>query len=308
MLGNFIQETTTAPGTSASVNLAGAPTGRVPFSSRFTTGQRCFYGMDDGTQAEAGYGTFTTGSPNTFSRDQVLWNSAGTTARLNFTGATKIYNDVPAERFVYMDSTSNVALPALLTVATGLTVSAGGANVTGGLSVSGTTTLTGNVTTNGSQVINFSSFGLVSVANATTAAAAAYLQVLATGTSLGTFIYGSGAGSQVGSITTNGSATSFNTTSDHRLKVVHGAADTGALIDAVPVHQAEMKHGHARPMFLAHELQAALPDAVRGEKDALDADGNPVWQTVDHGMLVPILWAEIRDLRRRLATLEGVRA
>ena len=38
--------------------------------------------------------------------------------------------------------------------------------------------------------------------------------------------------------------------------------------------------------FIAHELQAVVPQCVTGEKDAVDADGNPVYQGIDVSFLV----------------------
>lgn len=102
-LGTFILENINSPGTSLTVNLGGAPTDRLTFASAFTTGASVFYFIDDGTQAEWGLGTFTTGSPNTLARTTVLGNTAGTVARLNFTSAALIYNEVPATYAVFLD-------------------------------------------------------------------------------------------------------------------------------------------------------------------------------------------------------------
>lgn len=100
MLANYVQETANAPGTAATINLGGAAAGRLPFIPTFASGSAVFYGMDDGTLAEMGIGTVTAGSPNTLARTTVLWNSAGTTARMNFLGSVRVYNAVPAERVV----------------------------------------------------------------------------------------------------------------------------------------------------------------------------------------------------------------
>jgi hypothetical protein len=51
-------------------------------------------------------------------------------------------------------------------------------------------------------------------------------------------------------------------------------------------------------MFIAHEVPAY---AHTGEKDAVDADGKPVYQQMDASALIPVMWAEIQDLRKRLA-------
>lgn len=59
--------------------------------------------------------------------------------------------------------------------------------------------------------------------------------------------------------------------------------------------------------FIAHELQALFPDAVSGEKDAVDSEGNPVYQGVDHGRVTPILVSAIQALARRVDQLEQVK-
>jgi hypothetical protein len=377
MLRNYVQETTNAPGTSASITLAGAPAGRVSFAAVFASGSKCFYGMDDGAQSEIGMGTLTTGSPNTFSRDTVLWNSAGTQpTKLNFTGVTKIFNDVPAERAVYADAVQKVALPGDVSVA-GNTTFAGAAAVTGVLTVSASITIDGSLlaggtrlivkgglatSTDGAQVqylgaaysvytrVNQSTGKFEFVNSAYSSVTFAIQQsggftcpgnnliTYASGLNGVSIVDGSGTGSGagitmqvngsntlflalaygggfVGTVSTNGSSTSYNTTSDYRLKVVYGPATGIAdLINGVPVHDAEMKFGGRRPMFLAHELQAALPDAVQGAKDAVDAAGNPILQVVDNPMLVPVLWAGLQEayaqiaaLGARIAALESAR-
>ena len=137
-----------------------------------------------------------------------------------------------------------------------------------------------------------------------TAATGLAIKVSNVSSPIAAFYYGS---LPVGNISTNGSTTSYATTSDYRLKTVYGPADAGTLIDAVPVYDASFADGVRRPMFLAHELQAAMPCAVTGAKDAVDAAGAIVPQLVDHPMLVPALWAEIQSLRRRVASLEAAK-
>jgi hypothetical protein len=98
--------------------------------------------------------------------------------------------------------------------------------------------------------------------------------------------------------------TAYNTTSDYRAKEIYGPVnDSGALIDSVPVYTGKMKGAtQERPMFIAHEVPAY---AHTGVKDAVDADGNPVYQQMDASALIPVMWAEIQSLRQRLATLES---
>jgi len=107
---------------------------------------------------------------------------------------------------------------------------------------------------------------------------------------------------QRGSITYNRTAglTAYNTTSDYRAKDISGpVTDSGALIDSTPVYMGTMKGAtQERPMFIAHETPSY---AHTGEKDAVDADGNPVYQQMDASALIPVMWAEIQSLRQRLS-------
>jgi hypothetical protein len=105
-----------------------------------------------------------------------------------------------------------------------------------------------------------------------------------------------------GSITYNRGAglVAYNVTSDYRAKDISGpVTDSGALIDSTPVYMGKMKGAtQERPMFIAHEVPAY---AHTGEKDAVDADGKPVYQQMDASALIPVMWAEIQSLRARLA-------
>jgi hypothetical protein len=57
--------------------------------------------------------------------------------------------------------------------------------------------------------------------------------------------------------------------------------------------------------FLAHEVSDVVPIAVTGEKDAVDDDGNPVYQGIDQSKLVPLMVKTIQELETRIAALEG---
>jgi hypothetical protein len=115
-----------------------------------------------------------------------------------------------------------------------------------------------------------------------------------------------GAGTVRGSITYNraGGLTAYNTTSDYRAKDIIGpVVNSGELIDSVPVYMGKMKGAtQERPMFIAHET----PDfAHTGEKDAVNENGEPIYQQMDVSALVPVLWAEVKSLRARIAALEA---
>ena len=136
--------------------------------------------------------------------------------------------------------------------------------------------------------------------------------------------------SQVGYINTNGSSTSYNTSSDYRLKENVDytwdattrlkqlkparfnfiADDTNTLVDG----------------FIAHEVQDIVPEAITGEKDAMEAavlyteeDDIPVGkkvgdvkfaeqikaQSIDQSKLVPLLVKTIQELEARITALEA---
>jgi hypothetical protein len=117
------------------------------------------------------------------------------------------------------------------------------------------------------------------------------------------------ASSAVGSISTNGAITVYNTTSDYRLKtVVDVVTGHGARIDALqPIEYTWNSNGSRTRGFLAHQFQEVYADSVTGTKDAVDADGKPVYQAMQASTseVIADLVAEIQSLRKRLAALEA---
>jgi hypothetical protein len=57
--------------------------------------------------------------------------------------------------------------------------------------------------------------------------------------------------------------------------------------------------------FIAHELKEVVPDAVQGEKDAADEDGNPVYQGIDTSYLVATLTAAIQEQQALITQLQA---
>ncbi len=137
---------------------------------------------------------------------------------------------------------------------------------------------------------------------------------------------------EVGSISTSGSATAYNTSSDYRLKE-----------NVVPMSDSLQRIGNLKPSrfnfiaddsvvvdgFIAHEVEEVVPEAISGEKDAmrdeeyevtpavLDDDGNevtpavmgtrsvPEYQGIDQSKLVPLLVGAVQELTARLEALEN---
>jgi hypothetical protein len=117
----------------------------------------------------------------------------------------------------------------------------------------------------------------------------------------GTIILFRSSNSSVGSVSVTGSSTTYNTSSDVRLKENITEADSFD-ITALKVRQFDWKvDGSHQPYgFIAQELHEVFPDAVSvgGEDEKTEP-----W-AVDNSKLVPMLVKEIQDLRARVAQLE----
>ena len=113
----------------------------------------------------------------------------------------------------------------------------------------------------------------------------------------------------VGQIVTNNTTCSYNSVSDYRLKDVAGpVVDSGTFIDSLQPKVGTWKsNGSPFVGFLAHEFAEVSPSSVVGEKDAVDEDGNPIYQSMQAGTaeVIANLVAETQSLRNRLAALES---
>ena len=113
---------------------------------------------------------------------------------------------------------------------------------------------------------------------------------------------------QVGTITVGGTSTSFNTSSDHRLKenVVTNWDATTRLKQLNPVRFNFIADADITvDGFLAHEVQSVVPEAITGTHNEVDDDGNPVYQGIDQSKLVPLLVKTIQELEARITALES---
>jgi hypothetical protein len=113
--------------------------------------------------------------------------------------------------------------------------------------------------------------------------------------------------SLVGSVQTTLSATSYVTSSDYRLKE-NVQPMTGALAKVAalnPCTYTWKADGSAGEGFIAHELQAVVPDAVTGEKDAVNEDGSIKPQGIDTSFLVATLTAAIQEQQQMIETLQA---
>jgi hypothetical protein len=125
-----------------------------------------------------------------------------------------------------------------------------------------------------------------------------------------------------GHIVTTGTSVSYETSSDYRLK-----ENVNYEFDAL-TRVKELKPARFNFIvdadktvdgFLAHEVSDIVPEAITGEKDAVDDEGSPEYQGIDQSKLVPLLTKAIQeqqtlietqqttinDLKSRIETLEG---
>ena len=112
----------------------------------------------------------------------------------------------------------------------------------------------------------------------------------------------------VGSISVTASSTAYNTSSDHRLKenVVELTNATDRIKQLEPKRFNFIADADTTvDGFLAHEVQAVVPEAIHGTHNEVDADGNPVYQGIDQSKLVPLLVATIKELEARITALEN---
>ena len=116
------------------------------------------------------------------------------------------------------------------------------------------------------------------------------------------------AGNVAGKITHNGTTTvAYTTSSDYRLKE-NIAPMTGALAKVAqlkPVTYLWKDGQEAGEGFIAHELAEVCPQAVVGDKDAVDAKGNPKYQGIDTSFLAAILTAAIQELKAEVDSLKA---
>jgi hypothetical protein len=121
-------------------------------------------------------------------------------------------------------------------------------------------------------------------------------------------------GTAVGEITYTNTATAYVTSSDYRLKediqpMTGALAKVAAFNPVTYKWKVDSSDGEG---FIAHELAEVVPQCVTGQKDAVDAEGKPVYQGIDTSFLVATLTAAIQEqqaliesLTARVAQLEG---
>jgi hypothetical protein len=108
-------------------------------------------------------------------------------------------------------------------------------------------------------------------------------------------------GGVVGSISQTASATSYNTSSDYRLKENEVAISDGITrLKTLKPYRFNFKIDSDTTVdgFFAHEVTPAVPEAITGEKDGTEMQG------IDQSKLVPLLTAALQEAITKIETLE----
>ncbi len=172
-----------------------------------------------------------------------------------------------------------------------------------GLSVTGTLTATGRISTTSDLVVTYPGASVTGIVarDTTNTASTGFIQ----------FQRADSTG--IGSITRVGAtdAVAYNTTSDARLKAnLRDFTDSGPIIDGLRPRLFDWKSGGANAIgFIAQEENEVDPALARIGAVTV-GDNDPVcitkqWQRSD-AALIPILVAELKSLRARVAALEAL--
>jgi len=114
-------------------------------------------------------------------------------------------------------------------------------------------------------------------------------------------------GNARGSCVIDGVNTTYNTTSDYRLKENEVLISDGIeRLKLLKPYRFNWKEDPSKKQdgFFAHEVTPAVPEAVWNEKDKDPGEEGEGYQQLDHSKLVPLLTAAIQELVDRVEKLE----
>ena len=115
------------------------------------------------------------------------------------------------------------------------------------------------------------------------------------------FLFENSSASAVGSITTDASNTTYNTSSDYRLKENIEPMQNGLerLNQLNPVKFSWKETGIKSEGFIAHEVDEVFSDCIYGKKDGEEI------QSMDYGRITPLLVKAIQEQQEQIEELKG---
>lgn len=111
-----------------------------------------------------------------------------------------------------------------------------------------------------------------------------------------------------GYISMNQYGVQYNTSSDYRLKEnITPINDAVSRLKELKPNRFSWKEGpsdYKVDGFMAHEVAEVIPEAISGEKDAVDENNKPSYQGIDQAKIVPLLTAALQEAVTRIEQLE----
>jgi hypothetical protein len=123
-------------------------------------------------------------------------------------------------------------------------------------------------------------------------------------------IFYDGNGTECGTISLDagGNSVAYNTSSDYRLKEnTENLTDGITRLKQLKPYKFNWKSkpdGNKVDGFYAHEVSSIVPEAILGNKDAVDKEGNIKHQKIDQAKLVPLLTSALQEAITKIETLE----
>lgn len=102
-------------------------------------------------------------------------------------------------------------------------------------------------------------------------------------------------------ITGNCTATTFNATSDYRIKTnIKDINGIFTIENLRPVQYLNKLSNKNEIGFIAHEVQEHFPELVNGLKDNIDKEGKPLYQSINYIGIIPLLVEELKNMKKKM--------
>ena len=322
---NFSSATTYSLNVNGTVNFSGVLTATGGTTITGTTNINTT-GTSSTNIGNAGVTVAVTGTTNINNTGTSSTNIGNVTGTTTITGTTNINTTGSSSTSIGNTGTTTitgttVAVNGATNINGYVNITSGGLEVTGGLTNNNEIVCTGVLTANGGIELNNGSINLYDDLDYSTifqygsaltiqnSSSGGYIYINTYAGTNGIIVYdngcvgiGGGGGYPATALQVNGTvtATSYNSTSDYRIKKDVVTLDETFTVDKLrPVTYNNTKMEKQDIGLIAHELEEIYPFLVNGEKDGEN------FQTVNYTGLIGILIKEIQELKERVKKLEN---